>query len=258
MTNNTNYGIGSLQNNSGINNTGIGAYAAYNNLDASNNTVVGSNSAFFNTTGSNNTSMGAGSMCNNTTGSLNTAIGSSALEGILESSVGNQNTAVGVQTLYTNQGIQNTAIGAYAALGVTDGNYNTFLGANSSTLNDVNYDYSTAIGYNSKISASNQIMMGGTGPSGYPNVVIPGNAYLPNFNAMVATNDQIVTKAYVDSHSGGGGANPGQGLNATTIGTTTFLNVDSSLNFINYLDSTSGVTGANGTLTLGAYSTNTG
>jgi hypothetical protein len=250
MTNNTNYGIGSLQNNSGINNTGIGAYAAYNNLDASNNTVVGSNSAFFNTTGSNNTSMGAGSMCNNTTGSLNTAIGSSALEGVLESSVGNQNTAVGVQSLYTNQGIQNTAIGAYAALGVTDGNYNTFLGANSSTLNDVNYDYSTAIGYNSKISASNQIMMGGTGPSGYPNVVIPGKAYLPNFTSPGVTSDQIVTKGYVDTQISSGGANPGQGLNAST-----FLNVDSSLNFINYLDSTSGVTGANGTLTLGAANT---
>jgi hypothetical protein len=255
MINNTNYGLGSLENNSGNNNTGIGAYAGYNNLDASNNTAVGSNSAFFNTIGSNNTSMGAGSLCNNTTGSLNTAIGSSALEGVT-GPVGNQNTAVGVQSLYTNQGNQNTAIGAYSALGVTGGNYNTFLGTNSSTLNDENYDYSTAIGYNSKIDSSNQIMMGGTGPSGYPDVIIPGNAYLPNFTTATSST-QIVTKAYVDSQISSGGANPGQGLNETTVGMDRYFNVDSSLNFINYLDSTSGVTGASGTLSLGAYSTNT-
>jgi hypothetical protein len=384
MSNNTNYGLGSLQKNSGTNNTGIGAYASYNNLDGYNNTSVGSNSSFFNTTGSNNTSMGAGSMCNNTTGSLNTAVGSSALEG-LTGPVGDQNTAIGVQSLYTNQGTQNTAIGAYAALGVIGGNYNTFLGANSSTLNDANYNYSTALGYNAKIDASNQIMMGGTGPSGYPNVIIPGNAYLPNFTTATS-NDQIVPKSYVDLVAGGlkptqacicattenidlslntapsvsstdgfdlstlsdgtynilvvnqdGSSNTltssvgngvyklnkngslytwsrppsnepmcigfdatgafslvkfgntyskqglvqinnpgtvgtnalryetvfqlgyelGQGLNATTVGLNVYINVDSSLNFINFLDSTTGVTGASGTLALGTNSTNT-
>jgi hypothetical protein len=386
MSNNTNYGLGSLQKNSGSNNTAIGAYAAYNNLDSSNNTAVGSNSAFFNTTGLNNTSVGAGSMCNNTTGSLNTAVGSSALEGPT-GSVGNQNTAIGAQSLYTNQGSLNTAIGTYSALGVTGGNYNTFLGANSSTLNDVNYNYSTAIGYNAKIDDSNQIMMGGTGPAGYPNIIIPGNAYLPNFTTATSET-QLVPKSYVDLIGGGlkptqacicattadinlslntaidpsstdgfdlstltdgsynilvvnqdGSSNtltsdidngvyilqitgsgstytwnrppsdqpmsvgksaagafsfvkygntyartalvqindpaivgtdellyqvvyqlgvePGQGLNSTTVGTNTYINVDSSLNFINFLDSTSGVTNATGTLSLGTKSTNT-
>jgi hypothetical protein len=203
MINNTSYGTGALQNNtSGTNDTAIGAYSAYNNTDGSNNTAVGSNTAFFNTTGSNNTSLGAGSLCNNTTGSLNTAIGSSALEG-LTGSVGNQNTAVGVQALYTNQGDQNTAIGAYSALGVTGGNYNTFLGANSSTLNNTSYSYSTAIGYNALIDASNQIMIGGTGPNGYPNVIIPGKAFLPNFDILTVQNDQIVPKSYVDTVSQG-------------------------------------------------------
>lgn len=61
MSNNTSYGTGSLQNVTGSDNTGLGAYAAYNNLDSSNNTAVGSNSSFFNTTGSNNTALGAGS-----------------------------------------------------------------------------------------------------------------------------------------------------------------------------------------------------
>lgn len=384
MSNNTNYGLGSLQKNSGKNNSAFGAYTAYNNLAANNNTAVGSNSAFFNTTGLNNTSMGAGSMCNNTTGSLNTAVGSSALEGST-GSVGNQNTAIGAQSLYTNQGSLNTAIGTYAALGITGGNYNTFLGANSSTLNDANYNYSTAIGYNAKIDESNQIMMGGTGPAGYPDVIIPGNAYLPNFTSATSES-QLVPKSYVDLVAGGlkatqacicattanidlssnsapsasstdgfdlstltdgsynilvvnqGGSSntltsninngvyivkktgtfytwsrppsdqpmsigksavgafsfvkygntyaktglvqindpaivgtnellyqlvyqlgvdPGQGLNSTTVGTNTYINVDSSLNFINFLDSTSGVTNATGTLALGTKSTST-
>jgi hypothetical protein len=68
--NNTKYGSASLNNNSGSNNTAIGAYAAYNNLDGTNNTAIGSNSSFFNTTGANNTALGAGSLCNNETGSL--------------------------------------------------------------------------------------------------------------------------------------------------------------------------------------------
>jgi len=203
MVNNTKYGSGALQNNTGTNNTAIGAYTAYNNLDASNNTAVGSNSSFFNTTGSNNTALGAGSLCNNTTGALNTAIGSSALEGVVGQSVGNQNVAVGAQALYVNGGSLNTAIGTYAAEEV-DSSYNTFLGAYTS-FNDLNasYQYSTAIGYGALIDASNQIMMGGTGPNGYPNVVIPGKAFLPNFSFSNVAETQIVPKEYVDTVSQG-------------------------------------------------------
>lgn len=199
MVNNTKYGSGALQNNTGTNNTAIGAYTAYNNLDASNNTAVGSNSSFFNTTGSNNTALGAGSLCNNTTGALNTAIGSSALEGVAGQSVGNQNVAVGAQALYVNNGDLNTAIGSYAAEEI-DSSYNTFLGAYTS-FNDTSssYQYSTAIGYGAQITDSNQIMMGGTGSNGYPNIVIPGKAFLPNFDFNTATETQIVPKEYVDA-----------------------------------------------------------
>jgi hypothetical protein len=48
----------------------------------------------------------------------------------------------------------------------------------------------------------------------------------------------------------------GQGLNITKPNNTSFLNVDSSLNFINFLDSTNGVTGASGKLAIGTNSTN--
>ncbi|NBP57983.1 hypothetical protein EBU71_15885, partial [bacterium] len=188
----------------GTNNTALGAYASYENTTSDNNTSVGSNSAFFNTVGSNNTSVGAGSLCNNTTGSLNTAVGSSALEGVVGQSVGNQNTAVGVQALYTNEGEQNTAIGAYAALGINNGNYNTFLGTNTTFDNlSQTYQFSTAIGYGATITGSNQIAMGGNNAGQYPDVIIPGKGFLPNFDAGTATENQIVTKNYVDNASQG-------------------------------------------------------
>jgi len=174
MVNNTNYGSGALEKNSGINNTAVGAFAATNNLAAYNNTAVGSNTAFFNTTGNNNTSLGAGSLCNNQSGSLNTAVGSSALE-CLTGSVGDQNTAVGAQALYKiTTGDLNTAIGTYAGINVESGSCNTFVGANT-TATANNTSYSTALGFGATITGSNQIMMGGVNDSGvYPQVVVPG------------------------------------------------------------------------------------
>jgi hypothetical protein len=265
MSNNTKLGSDALKNNTGNDNTGIGAYSAYNNQEGFNNTAIGSNSAFFNITGDNNTSVGAGSLCNNTTGSLNTAIGSSALEGQNNQSVGNENVAVGAQALFLNTTTQNTAIGTYclknnttggghsavgynslvsntigdknSALGweslasnisgsentsvgfgslnsCTSGNKNTGIGYNSGYTNNTgqyntyigsnadatgnNYNYSTALGYNSKITDSNQIMLGGNNGSEYPNVIIPGQAFLPNFVAT-ANENQIVPKSYVDT-----------------------------------------------------------
>jgi hypothetical protein len=204
MSNNTKYGVSSLNSNKGSDNTAVGAYSAYTNLDGDKNTAIGSNSSFYNTSGSNNTALGAGSLCNNTTGSLNTAIGSSALEGepnVIQS-VGDQNVAVGAQALYTNSGDLNTAIGTSSGIYAGSGSYNTFLGADTDVDSDSTLNYSTAIGYNAKIDDSNQIMMGGSNLDGdYPNVMIPGKGYLPNFDITDPdiANDQIVTKQYVDS-----------------------------------------------------------
>ena len=254
MSNNTKYGLDALKNNSGTNNTAVGAYTSYNNLDASNNTAVGSNSAYYTTTGSNNTSLGAGSLCNNTTGALNTAIGSSALEGPLPiGSVGNQNTAVGVQALYINQGNLNTSIGAYSSLGLTGGSYNTFLGANTSATQS-NFNYSTAIGYGATVVSSNEIMMGGNASGSYPDVMIPGSAYLPNFTTSSIRNDQIVPKSYIDSVVSK--LNAGRGLDTEIINQELYLNVNTNLNFVNFLDSNTSDPSANGTLSLGTNTNN--
>lgn len=170
--NNTNYGLNSLKNNNGNDNSAFGAYSLYNSNSTSNNTAVGSNSLFYNTIGVNNTAIGAGSISNNTTGSLNTALGSSALEGAVGVSVGNQNVAVGAQGLYSNTGNLNTALGAYAGLANTSQGNNTFLGALTDlSSNNLAYTNSTALGYNAKIDASNQIVLGTSSEK----VKIPGS-----------------------------------------------------------------------------------
>jgi hypothetical protein len=192
MSNNTNYGVSSLNSNIGSNNTAVGAYSSYSNLAGDKNTAVGSNSSFYNTTGTDNTALGAGSLCNNTTGSLNTAVGSSALEGQLpEQSVGDHNVAIGAQALYSNTGNFNTAIGTFAAFDVTTGSNNTFLGGNTTTDGLNTYNHSTAVGYNAEVTSSNQIMMGGDNGSGvYPEVVANGGiTQLPflGFQSAVST-----------------------------------------------------------------------
>jgi hypothetical protein len=48
----------------------------------------------------------------------------------------------------------------------------------------------------------------------------------------------------------------GQGLYITDVGSISYLNVDPSLNFINFLDSTPGVTNATGTLAIGTDTSN--
>jgi len=199
--NNINYGTSSLNNNTGNENSAFGSYAAHNNLDGSCNTAVGSNSLFHNTIGSYNTSVGAGSLTNNDVGSRNTAVGSSALQGVVgNQSVGNRNTAVGAQALYSNTGDYNTGIGTYAALDITSGNYNTFLGANTTFYNTANtYEYSTALGYGAAITSSSQIMMGKTNT----NVMIPGTAQFQVYNPDSYNDLSVVSKQYVDSVAGG-------------------------------------------------------
>jgi hypothetical protein len=166
MSGTTNFGDASLSKNTGPNNSAFGAYAAYNNLDASCNTAIGANALFFNTTGPHNTAVGAGAMCNNTTGSLNTAVGSSALERTSQGSVGNNNVAIGAQALYNNTDASfNTAVGTFSGYYNTSGIYNTFIGfdadiSNNGTNPSGIYQRSTALGYSATIDASNQMVFG--------------------------------------------------------------------------------------------------
>jgi hypothetical protein len=101
----------------------------------------------------------------------NTGIGSNALA---SSSTQTSNcTAVGVFSMSASKANSNcTAIGASSGTYDISGKNNTYLGASTGQLNtDKNiYNNSTAIGYNSVITASNQIVLG----TSTENVSIPG------------------------------------------------------------------------------------
>ena len=95
------------------------------------------------TTGNNNSSIGVQTLFTNSSGAQNVAHGVNAL---LDNTSGSNNTGIGTGALSSNTtGSQNTAIGAFADL--TGGT--TFVNA-------------TAIGFNAKVNASNKIRLGDT------------------------------------------------------------------------------------------------
>ena len=118
-----------------------------------------------NTTGNCNVAMGFTALSINTTGCCNTAIGNSSM---LRNTIGNYNTAVGTMTNYgyANPILQtsNTTIGANSASNTQNGINNTIIGA---FINAPGANSTTAIGYASVITASNQIVFGKTSEIGY-------------------------------------------------------------------------------------------
>jgi hypothetical protein len=125
------------------------------------NVVFGENALDINsiTDGYQNSAIGYQTLRLNTEGYQNSAVGYQALN---TNTTGNNNTAVGalaIKELTANS--NNTAIGFSAGNynnSTNVGNKNTFLGALTG-LNG-NFSESTAIGYNARITASNQIKLG--------------------------------------------------------------------------------------------------
>jgi hypothetical protein len=152
---------------------------------SSHNTAVGYKSlsnGYSSTTGCvNNTAVGSLSLSSSTSGSHNTAVGYESLSGSL---IGSYCTALGYRALLKNEGSANIGIGAYAGSAsgkeVTTGQYNLFLGFNTSFISSTQHNYSTAIGYSSRVSKNYQLVLGGSAnPSDlstypYPDVYIPG------------------------------------------------------------------------------------
>jgi len=185
-TGNSNIGIGSdtLSNNTGNYNIGIGpGTLSYNtgnfNIAIGNgplsrntgyfNTAVGIDTLVYNYKGGSNTAIGVGALLYNETGDFNTAIGFNALN------------CLNVYNQTTVDGSNNTAVGYNAGYNDFNGYANLYLGYNSNQLQSLDYtynyiyNYSTAIGANATITASNQIVLGGFNSSVYPTVYIPGN-----------------------------------------------------------------------------------
>lgn len=144
------FGYGALYNSSNTTsqaNVAIGAKSLFSNLPGvfggSSNTGIGWRTLYENTSGNGNTASGTACLLNNISGALNTANGYVAL---WQNKTGNWNSAFGTQALVNNiVGNYNTAIGSNAYMGVFGG---------------TDYNYSTALGYNSSISADYQVRIG--------------------------------------------------------------------------------------------------
>jgi len=165
-TNNTAYGYGALYSDlSGDYNTASGYAALYYNNNGHYNSAMGCGSLTSNSSGWQNTAMGYNALTSNSTGFENTAIGNNAL---YSNTGGYYNTAIGSQSLYstnlTSYSNKNTAIGYQSLYSNTTGINNTGVGAgvDASSGNDTN---STALGYNTTITASNQVRIGNSSVS---------------------------------------------------------------------------------------------
>ena len=122
---NTAIGTGALESNTlGLRNTATGALALETNT-GDNNTATGFTALLNNTNGSGNTADGEGALDENTTGAFNTADGWEALFG---NSTGNYNTATGAGALGETTGSNNIALGFAAGAYLTTGDNNIYIG----------------------------------------------------------------------------------------------------------------------------------
>jgi hypothetical protein len=166
-------------------NLGSGSIPAYlipstseKNIDAEYNIAIGYNALVNNSNISYNMNDGNYSLSKNLTGVNNTAVGDSSLG----NTKGKNNTALGYKT-----GVSNIV-----------GNNNTFLG-NSADCVAHNLNNSTAIGYKSKITKDNQIVLGN---SDITEVSIPSESASIILGSAVLTQEKInsfTDKTYVDS-----------------------------------------------------------
>jgi trimeric autotransporter adhesin len=156
-------------------NTVTGTQALASNLSGSHITANGYRALFSNTFGIHNTATGYLSMYSNDGGSDNSAYGSLSLY----TNHGSQNAAFGVSSLYSNfdggrntamgylsmfnsaGGFDNTAVGHRALVYNINGHYNTAVGSGAMATSDVvAVSNSTAIGYASTVTGSNQVRLG--------------------------------------------------------------------------------------------------
>jgi len=138
--------------------TAVGYRALNGAAYTSQNTAIGAQSLLSFVKGVNNTAIGTLALANQTVADNNTAVGENA---------GNQNgtakdmTAIGHNSLFHCNAWDNTGVGDSAGATITTGVQNTFLGSQSdATVNSV--ANSTAIGYLTTVTNSNQVVIGNT------------------------------------------------------------------------------------------------
>lgn len=177
----TNTAIGNYSlysNKTGFQNFAAGCDALYSSVTANSNTAVGFY-ALYSTTAGYNTAVGAFALLNNTGGTGNCALGSDALHA---NTTGNENVSFGSSSLYAStSGFGNAAMGGLSLFANISGSYNvafgyqagytadnnncTFIGALAENNSATGWTNSTALGYQTYISASNQVRIGNSAVS---------------------------------------------------------------------------------------------
>lgn len=162
-------GYWALRSNLGSNNTGIGAYSMSNALYGEYNTGVGGVTLRANEEGWFNSALGYSSLASTTIGSLNTGMGTYSLSSNTD---GAGNAALGYSALGSmTAGNSNTAVGRSAGDGLSAADALTLIGGDANvTVNGLNN--STALGYLTTVTASNQVRIGNsavTSIGGYVN-----------------------------------------------------------------------------------------
>jgi hypothetical protein len=143
-------------NTTGTYNAAFGTYTLFWNNTGTYNTAVGTYALMNNKT-SWNTGIGSFALYHTTSGERNTAIGGQALQ---SNKIGHHNTGVGDASLANTNASYNSALGVGSLGRCMDGNYNTAIGYQADFNTHASYTNSTAIGYATKISASDQIRIG--------------------------------------------------------------------------------------------------
>ena len=170
-------------------NSAFGVSALKLNNSGTCNTSCGTLSLSANVTGSWNSALGTSALCVNT-GNGNTACGTSSLE---KNVAGTYNVGVGVKSLYDNvSGINNTALGVLSGKGNVEGNNNTYIGNYTSTGGG--FSFSTAIGFQSKITQSHQIVLG----TAEDTVFIPGTLSLNS--KKIKTKSMAIDESIQSAH----------------------------------------------------------
>ena len=121
---------------------------------------MGTDALYTNTTGYQNSAFGYQASLNSTTGHSNVAIGWHASLNSTGTAA-YRNTAIGGLAIPNTTGRNTVGIGYKSGYNNSTGDHNTFLGAYTNVSpTDASWNNSTAIGYNSKITASDQIVLG--------------------------------------------------------------------------------------------------
>ena len=227
-----------LNNTTGYFNTFIGAASGQVNLVGNLNTFTGYLSGNSNT-GDNNTFNGYASGRGTTSGGYNAFFGTAAG---FTNTTGTGNSYYGGTVGYNNNGSYNTFMGYGTAYNATSGDYNTLIGSDAGgavallgTFNTylgygakgtASLTNATAIGKNANVTASNSIVLGGTGADA---VKVGIGTTAPSTTLDVANSTIVTTSRFMNTFNGAsntavyggatgasaGGTNYGGSFNAT-------------------------------------------